>query len=406
MASKNRRQSASRNGSRQHIATVDRVLTSVAGPSDGSSSDSISEQLDLIQTQLADLTEAASYNANFNPSDAAQRSDELRDALGEQNTQLNGLAQQLRDDFQLAVMELKETQEAAAASQADVLRTLTATLLQTAATDESTNLATQFADLESRLHMSLRATVSQNAVAAPEIPYVAPVRTDDVSPPADAETNGDDSSRSWSEIRAAFIQSDGETDQTATEHREPPAPEPEPEPEPDTDRDPLAADTDVDFNNTQKFVLPPVEFDCDVPELGDIEAMTPDELKKSLSARDYLVSTLIGQVRRLHDSHGHAMTTEQLVSLDEELPEKLQERIAETLDRMNQQLRLSELEMSLERARLSRQTAQMEQSQESLDRQARQMGLERGKDGAYIIDRSDTTRKHTRRWLGRLGMAD
>ena len=62
--------------------------------------------------------------------------------------------------------------------------------------------------------------------------------------------------------------------------------------------------------------------------------------------------------------------------------------------------------MSLERARLSRQKAQLEQSQHSLDREARQMGLDRRDDGTYVIDRSDPKQKQPRRWLGRLGIGE
>ena len=160
------------------------------------------------------------------------------------------------------------------------------------------------------------------------------------------------------------------------------------------------------LKDTQQFLLPTFALDCEVPELGDIESMSADQLRVALAERDCLVSTLIGRVRHLNDAHERSVSPEELGALGDEMPEELQQRVSETLNRMNEQLRLSELEMSLERARLSREKVQVEQSQQSLDRQARQMGLERREDGTYVVDRSNLGQKQPRRWLGRLGIGE
>jgi hypothetical protein len=71
---------------------------------------------------------------------------------------------------------------------------------------------------------------------------------------------------------------------------------------------------------------------------------------------------------------------------------------------MNELARLSELELSLERARIARQVSQMEHSRQILEHNARQLGMKLNDDGSVATSRGAGARdSSSRRWLGKLG---
>jgi hypothetical protein len=375
------------------------------------SDQTVPDQLDYIQTQLADLIASASEHREKHAPRINEEITHLREELLEQGVRLESLSQQLCNDFRTALEDLRQSQEAAANAQKEVLRSLTASLMQSMSHDRSDDLRAQIAELESRLNKTVREAVTAAIGSTPASPTgtLAGDRAE-AQEEAPAPKTAEDSSKSWEQIRAAFMDpanvpgidhslqsttsaSSGiESKQSATatvgdDTRSPATPPP-------------------NLKDTQQFLLPTFALDCEVPELGDIESMSADQLRVALAERDCLVSTLIGRVRHLNDAHERSLSPEELGALGDEMPEELQQRVTETLNRMNEQLRLSELEMSLERARLSREKVQVEQSQQSLDRQARQMGLERREDGTFVVDRSNPGQKQPRRWLGRLGIGE
>ena len=372
--------------------------------------DSIAEQIDLIQTQLADIAASAAESSQAQ-AEPNRQIGELREELLEQGVRLETLSQQLRADFQNALEDLRQTQTEAMQSQSEVLRSLAGSLISANGGPQAALPEQQLRELEIRLTESIHAALGSAATASPQA-VAQTANNDAASTHNEPAATLEDSSQSWEQIRATFMQSNGS---------------PSPVPQPNGPDDELVAafmesegraaiaqshkasvedDSESHLKDTQQFVIPAFALDCDIAELGDVESMSEGELRAALLDRDHLVSTLIGRVRHLQDAHVNPISADELKSLEEELPQALQARVTETLDRMNEQLRLGELEMSLERARLARQKVQLEQSRHSLDRQARQMGLEQRDDGTYVVDRTEPARKQPRRWLGRLGIGE
>lgn len=150
-----------------------------------------------------------------------------------------------------------------------------------------------------------------------------------------------------------------------------------------------------------------IEAPIEIPEFGDPMTMTTDELRETLFSREKLLCKVIGQLRR-HSQHPTVtLTTEQLRTLASDLPAELAGRVDQTLQQLDEQLRLGELELSLERARVGRQAAQNEITRHQLERGARQLGWTLNPDGTLTTNGTVTTRtSQPRRWLGKLGFGD
>jgi hypothetical protein len=74
---------------------------------------------------------------------------------------------------------------------------------------------------------------------------------------------------------------------------------------------------------------------------------------------------------------------------------------------MDELARMGELELAMERARISRQLSQMEHARQVLDRNARQLGWELNPDGTIsppVKQQGRTAGSGSRRWLRHLGL--
>ena len=90
-----------------------------------------------------------------------------------------------------------------------------------------------------------------------------------------------------------------------------------------------------------------------------------------------------------------------------QMPEEFSSRVNHTLQRMDEQIRLGELELSLERARISRQASQLESLKHHIERNARQLGWTINPDGSIAAETGSTPKgTGSRRWLGKLGFGD
>ena len=88
----------------------------------------------------------------------------------------------------------------------------------------------------------------------------------------------------------------------------------------------------------------------------------------------------------------------------EHLPEELAAQVLQTLQQLNELARIGELELSLERARLSRQVNQLAHTRQLLEHNARQIGLTIEEDGTVLNPQNLTLRNGgSRRWLSKLG---
>ena len=139
----------------------------------------------------------------------------------------------------------------------------------------------------------------------------------------------------------------------------------------------------------------------------DINGMDENRLRTLVIDQERIISRL---ARRVHQKSRAdlQLTPDQLQECAKNLPEELAVRVEATLQTLDEQARLGELELSLERARISRQLSQLDATREILESNARHMGLEIGGDGR-IEGGSANIRKvgsKGRRWLGALGFSE
>ncbi len=142
--------------------------------------------------------------------------------------------------------------------------------------------------------------------------------------------------------------------------------------------------------------------DIVLPDPVDVDAVEDAALREALIARDELIRQLASRLRNVTGPK-ETLSTEQLRDMAAECPEELRRRVENSLDCLDEQLRLTEMELSLERARLSRQAVQLETSQALLRHTARQMGLSLEEDGTLQRPSESDTTGSGRRWIRVLG---
>ncbi|MDG2131349.1 MAG: hypothetical protein P8K08_25350 [Fuerstiella sp.] len=150
-----------------------------------------------------------------------------------------------------------------------------------------------------------------------------------------------------------------------------------------------------------------VEQSFEIPELTDIDNLADAELRSVLVDRERLMSMLVQRLlSAVHSTQ--TLSTEQLNELKDDLPAELTERVEQSLRTFTQQERLEQLELSLERARVSRQVATLEKTQEKLAATAHGLGLTISEDGSLEgeIDVVRECGSQGRRWLGVLGFGN
>lgn len=188
----------------------------------------------------------------------------------------------------------------------------------------------------------------------------------------------------WEEIRSAFLQ----------EHDK------------GGDKPPVAEPVVAELRAPEP-VDEPLEEQIDIPSIADPSLLSEDELRKIVIDRERLISTLIRRVQK-KSRQTPICSSEQLANLRDGLPQDLAARVDQSLAALNEQIRLGELELSLERARVSRQLATLAVTREKLDGRARSMGLSISEDGAVEgeIDAALKRGSKGRRWLGVMGFGN
>jgi hypothetical protein len=139
----------------------------------------------------------------------------------------------------------------------------------------------------------------------------------------------------------------------------------------------------------------------------DPDTAPESELREIMKARESLISQLISRLRRRTILAGDGLSVDQLRVLASEVPEVVAEKIRQTLQRLDQQVRMGELELSLERARVARLATQLETSRHQIERNARQLGLTINPDGTIAGSAAAAGKNAgSRRWLGKLGFGE
>ncbi|MFM7056233.1 MAG: hypothetical protein ACKO2P_04850 [Planctomycetota bacterium] len=305
------------------------------------------------------------------------------DLANELSLRIARMRDQLLEELQASFAGLREDQAVAWSEQTSLLKSLSANL--TAGAPEE------------------RVSTARRKVPEPPIPPPA----SQLSPPAsgdpllDTAAPGASQALSrWEAIRQNFLQTDGKD---LLESPERPGSE-------RTERtrlqqpssgSPAAVSLETAMRNAAD--LSDIEFADVLPEPIDTQQIPDSELRSVFISRELLFAELIGRYRRRREHHQQLLSAEQLRSLQTQLPEDIEDLVTVSLRRIDELTRLSELELAFERARLSRERKQLEQSRFLLENQARQLGLTVNPDGT--LSRSDELggRPSGRRWLGKLG---
>ena len=139
------------------------------------------------------------------------------------------------------------------------------------------------------------------------------------------------------------------------------------------------------------------------PESVDFESANPEQLQEAIESRDTYLEYLIRKLRAAELSPKFLRGWQELEGVEEAVKERL-EQLEETL---NDNLVRAEIELSLERARLGRESIRIEQLELQIEKKMKRMGLttEDVGDSSQSNDEPELDSTKGRSWLKMLGMA-
>lgn len=147
--------------------------------------------------------------------------------------------------------------------------------------------------------------------------------------------------------------------------------------------------------------LEPLDFT--IPEPFDSNTIHDQSLRAEFQSREEIMRLMSVRLRQ-NVQPLPMIPTEQLREIAEVLPNDLRQRIERSIGQLDEQLRLTELELSLERAKIAREITRLEANRNTVESMARQMGYRIKDDGILeTTDDSDDSRRSGRRWLRVLG---
>jgi len=361
-----------------------------------------------ILSQNQGTSTARSNDASAIAPAARPRGDQTQsrgaDAVAVLRNEMRTLGSTLRDEFRQSISELQSAQAAAITAQSEVLRTLTEMIYQSSASQASHEISAEtlervFCGIEQRLLEKLEDVASGHAPASHHALENNEKRSSSATTPRDAsarETSGavkqqkaaSSVNRSWEQIRSEMF-STGELCDT---------------PEEDSQKAADKLPEVTQLTSDRHFRLPEQDPSLEIPTAVDPESLSDQELRDAFRARETFITTLIARIRRQQELATGQLSPDQLRTLVNDLPEELATQVRHTLLQMEALARMGELELSLERARIARQVNQLEHSRMTIERNARQLGMELNPDGTLSIPTARPGRGSSgRRWLGKLG---
>jgi hypothetical protein len=132
------------------------------------------------------------------------------------------------------------------------------------------------------------------------------------------------------------------------------------------------------------------------PAAIDVEHSSREELQAAVQARDEFISAAVRRLRALEVTQ----PVSELVSLGPEAPEFVQ-RVADLEQQLQEHLRLAEVELALERAKMARDHSRLHQQQELIEKQLKKLGMQTAEDAE--ANRSGNSSNPDRRWMRFLG---
>lgn len=288
----------------------------------------------------------------------------------------------MREEIRGSIEELRASQEAAAAGQSAVLKALFEVVSRSSSVrdDSSDVMEAKLSEFEERL-MSRIEQSTNSATTKPESKLESGDQTKSLPSLAPSKNDG----RTWAQIRSDLLlhgdsrASGGEVEISEVLHAKGLGP--------------------IDDSTTgDKCGI------LEVPRAVNPDLLSDNELRQAFFEREEFISTLIGRLRQAHHQSSGHLPAEKLKAMAEHLPEELAAQVMQTLQQLDELARMGELELSLERARLSRQVSKLDDSRQLLEHHARQMGLKLTDDGNVSNPQKSVNRgSGSRRWLSKLG---
>ena len=168
---------------------------------------------------------------------------------------------------------------------------------------------------------------------------------------------------------------------------------------------PVAAITSEPTHSLPVEDLGPNPFDgepLNAPAAIDVDEASREDLQYAVLARDEFIAELL---RRLRSVEGRTRPTDGWKAL-ESVPAELRTRLESLERRLDQAARMSEVELSIERAKLGREAARLKQLEEQTQKAAERVGLALAdaERAEKEDDETETTQQHADgRWLRMLG---
>lgn len=253
--------------------------------------------------------------------------------------------------------------------------------------------------LETQL-AELRDLVATGAAATPPVANFAPPAPPEPEPaaepaPADPPPTTVDGGVDWAAMKARLLGLDPPEGESADDGPAPAEPESvTPEPAPAEPTAEPAPPTRARAASPDELVAADAELDpvfretIDPPSAIDVDAATPDELRDAVRVRDEFIVGMLRRYRKVVAAGRPIDRWEDLASV----PAGLVDRLKGLELRLTQALRATEVELSLERAKLGRELAKLRQGQSD---SAETAGRSDGDD--------DPGDKAERRWSRMLG---
>lgn len=229
--------------------------------------------------------------------------------------------------------------------------------------------------------------------------------TDSASAGSSSDSPGD----RWAQIRAAFLADNDDVDNDGESTRESTSEEAA-----DTVPEPPPVTSSCERDESSVSVDPAAEREVEqtqailnaIPTLVEAARVPDEELRSVLVDRDRFIAMLTGRLQSTL-RRSQPLTNQQLKDVSEMAPEEVQQRIEQTLNALDSQVRLGELELSLERARIARQASTLESTREKLAAAARAIGLTLHDDGTLEGETEASPRgSRGRNWLGAMGFGN
>ncbi len=142
-----------------------------------------------------------------------------------------------------------------------------------------------------------------------------------------------------------------------------------------------------------------------IPTPVDTSELDEQQMRDELLQRDEYIARMVRACRQVEEHRAPLLTMEQMQALAHHMPQDSREVYQQAVARIQELNRMSEMEMSFERARLVRERIILQRVRQHLESSAGQLGMVLNEDGTLSRSEDGTVQPGNLRWLRKLGLA-